>query len=170
MPWPRDRDTPLASSDRNLLGPARRSGHTVPAMAVASRIEARGVDRAVPLGIALLALVQLLTAALIVLAPHWFFDNVGAFGAYNAHYVGDTAAFQAGLGAALAAAVAVPALRPGALAAALATTGFHALNHWIDVNAAHPGSDAGVGDAVALTILFVLTVVLTRAAVRKSGA
>ncbi len=124
------------------------------------------MDRVVPLGIALLALVQLVTAAAIVLAPHWFFDTVGAFGPYNSHYVGDTAAFQAGLGAALAAALAVPCLRPGALAAALATTGFHALNHWIDVKDAHPGSAAGVGDAVALTILFALTAVLTRAAVR----
>jgi hypothetical protein len=119
----------------------------------------------VPLGIALLALVQLVTAASIVLAPHWFFDNVGAFGAYNSHYVGDAAAFQAGLGAALAAALVVPALRAGALAAALATTGFHALNHWLDVNNAHPGSAAGVGDAIALSILFALTALLTRSAV-----
>ena len=42
--------------------------------------------------------------------------------------LGDTAAFQAGPGAALAAAIVVPSLRPGALAAALATTEFHALN------------------------------------------
>ena len=119
-----------------------------------------------PLGTALLAVVQLATAAAIVLAPHWFFDNIGAFGAYNSHYVGDTAAFQAGLGAALAAALAMPSLRSGALAAAMATTGFHALNHWIDVNNAHPGSAAGIGDAVALTILFLFTALLTRAAVR----
>jgi hypothetical protein len=138
-------------------------------MAIASRTEIRRVDHAVPLGVALLAVVQLVTAAAIVLAPHWFFDNVGAFGAYNAHYVGDTAAFQAGLGVALAAAFFVPALRPGALAAALATTGFHAFNHWLDVNAAHPGSDAGIGDAIALTILFLFTAVLTRAAMRGSA-
>ena len=135
-------------------------------MAVASRIETGGADRVVALGIALLAVVQLGTAALIVLAPHWFFDNVGAFGAYNSHYVGDVAAFQAGLGAALAAALVIPALGPGALAAAAAMTGFHALNHWLDVNDAHPGSAAGVGDAIALTILFVFAAVLTRAAVR----
>jgi hypothetical protein len=68
------------------------------------------------------------------------------------------------LGVALGAGVVVPAVRAGALAAALATTGFHALNHWIDVNHAHPGSSAGVGDALALTVLFVLTAALTRAA------
>jgi hypothetical protein len=137
-------------------------------MAVTPRTEARGADRAVPLGIAFLALVQVATAAWIVLGPHSFFDNIGAFGAYNSHYVGDTAAFQAGLGAALAAALVVPALRAGALAAALATTGFHALNHWIDVNDAHPGSDAGPADAIALTVLFVATAALTSAAVRRS--
>jgi hypothetical protein len=107
-------------------GPLRAYG---PVMAVASpRTNAHGADRVLPLGIALLAVVQLLIAVLIVLAPHWFFNNIGTFGAYNSHYVGDTAAFQAGLGAALAAAIVVPSLRPGALAAALATTGFHALN------------------------------------------
>jgi hypothetical protein len=135
-------------------------------MAVASNIETRRAHRAMPLGIALLALVQLVTAVWIVLAPHAFFDDIGPFGTYNSHYVGDAAAFQAGLGLALAAGVVVPAVRAGALAAALATTGLHALNHWIDVNDAHPGSSAGVGDALALTILFVLTAVLTRAAVR----
>jgi hypothetical protein len=99
-----------------------------------------------------------------------FFDDIGPFGAYNSHYVGDVAAFQAGLGLALAAGLVVPVVRAGALLAALAMTGLHALNHWIDVNDAHPGSIAGVGDAVALTILFVLTAVLTRAAARTSGS
>jgi hypothetical protein len=139
-------------------------------MAVASRIEARGAGRVVPLGIALLALVQLVTAVWITVAPHSFFADIGAFGAYNSHYVNDVAAFQAGLGVALAVSLAVPALRAGALAATLATTGFHALNHWIDVNDAHPGSTAGLGDAVALTVLFVFTAMLTRAALHRSAS
>jgi hypothetical protein len=139
-------------------------------MAVASRIEAGGARRVVPLGIALLALVELVTAVWITVAPHSFFDDIGAFGAYNSHYVGDVAAFQAGLGAALAVSLAVPALRAGALAASLATTGFHALNHWIDVNDAHPGSTAGLGDAVALTVLFVFTAMLTRAALHRNAS
>ena len=105
-----------------------------------------------------------------MLAPHSFFGDIGAFGVYNSHYLGDAAAFQAGLGAALAAALVVPALRAGALAATLASTGFHALNHWIDVNDAHPGSDAGLGDAISLTVLFVLIAVLTSAAVRRSAS
>jgi hypothetical protein len=139
-------------------------------MAIESSIQARRAERAVPVGVALLALVQLVTAVWILLAPHAFFDDIGPFGPYNSHYVGDVAAFQAGLGLALAAGLVVPAVRAGALAAALAMTGLHAVNHWIDVNDAHPGSSAGVGDALALTILFLLTAVLTRAAVRSSGS
>ena len=139
-------------------------------MAVASSIESRRAERGVPLGIALLALVQLVTAVWIVLAPHAFFDDIGPFGTYNSHYIGDAAAFQAGLGLALAAGLVMPAVRAGALAATLASTGLHALNHWIDVDHAHPGSSAGVGDAVALTILFMLTAWLTRAAVRTRAS
>lgn len=116
-----------------------------------------------PLGIALLALSNLAPAAWIVLAPHGFFHQIGPFGAYNPHYLGDAAAFQGGIGLALAAALAWPALRPGALASALGFTALHALNHWIDVSNAHAGSHAGLADALSLTVAAILTVGLLRA-------
>jgi hypothetical protein len=163
-------DNRSASADRYPVRPQRFVRRTVRTMAIASSIEARRSERVVRLGVALLALVQLATAVWIVVAPHAFFDDIGPFGAYNSHYVDDAAAFQAGLGVALAAGLVVPAVRAGALAAMLASTGLHALNHWIDVNDAHPGSSAGVGDAVALTILFVFTAALTRAAIRTNGS
>ena len=123
-----------------------------------------------PLGIALLALTNLIPAAWIVLAPHGFFHQVGPFGAYNPHYLGYAAAFQGGVGLALAAALRWPALRPGALAAALGFTALHALNHWIDVGHAHPGSHAGIADALSLTLAAVLTVGLLRASLWEARA
>jgi len=116
-----------------------------------------------PLGIALLALSYLGPALWIVVDPHGFFDQVGPFGAYNPHYLGDAAAFQGGIGIALVAALALPALRPGALAAALGATALHAFNHWLDIGDAHAGSDAGLFDAVSLSVLAVLIVGLVRA-------
>jgi len=113
-----------------------------------------------------LGAIQFLTAAAIVLAPHSFFDNAGPFGAYNSHYLGDVAAFQGGISIALLASLWLPALRAGALAVTACATGLHAINHWIDVGDAHAGSNAGIVDAVSLTILFVFTVLITRAAVR----
>jgi hypothetical protein len=120
--------------------------------------------RAVVPGIAILAVVQLGTAAWMILAPHGFFHTVGPFGVYNGHYLRDAAAFTGGLGLALAASLARPELRAGALAAAAGMTGLHALNHWVDVSDAHAGSNAGIGDAVTLTLSFLLVVALARAA------
>lgn len=127
-------------------------------------------DRALKPGLALLAAIHLGTAAWMVVAPESFFERVGPFGVYNPHYLGDAAAFTGGIGLALAASLAWAMLRSGALAVAAAATGLHAFNHWLDVGDAHAGSNAGVVDAVTLTLQFALTVALLAAAVRRSGA
>jgi hypothetical protein len=141
----------------------------VPSPQAAPSVSER-LARAVPLGTAVLALLYLGPALWIVLAPHSFFDQIGPFGAYNAHYLGDAAAFQGGIGLGLAAAVRWPALRTGALAVALASTALHAINHWIDVNAAHAGTNAGISDALSLTVLALFTAVLLRAAMRETAS
>jgi predicted anti-sigma-YlaC factor YlaD len=115
-----------------------------------------------PLWIALVAVGQLAPALWIVVSPHGFFDQIGPFGPYNAHYLGDAAAFQGGLGVALLASLAWPALRAGALAAVLAVTVLHAFNHWLDVGDAHAGSNAGIVDAISLTVLAILVAGLVR--------
>jgi len=124
----------------------------------------------VPAGIALLALLNLGPAIWIAVAPHSFFHQIGPFGTYNGHFLGDAAAFEGGIGLALAAAVRWPALRAGALAAALGATALHALNHWIDVNHAHAGSNAGATDAISLTLLALFTAVLLAAQLRAVEA
>jgi hypothetical protein len=116
-----------------------------------------------------LGLTQLVPALWIVIAPHSFFTHVGPFGPYNDHYLGDAASFQAGIGVALIAAARFETLRAGALAITVASVGFHAVNHWIDVNNAHAGSDAGLTDAVLLTLLTLLIVAPLRAAVERTN-
>ena len=128
------------------------------------------VDRALVPGIAILAATFLLIAGWMVVDSRSFFDTLGPFGAYNPHYIGDAAAFQAGIGVALAASIWVPAFRSGALLTATAMAGFHAINHWIDVNAANGDSNADVLDAVSLTLQLVLTLGLLRASIRNAGA
>ncbi len=128
-----------------------------------SPLDPARVARHLPLGIALLALANLGPALWIVVDPHGFFEQVGPFGVYNPHYLGDAASFQAGIGLALAASLVVPALRPGALVVTLGATALHAFNHWLDVGDAHAGSDAGIFDAVSLTVLAFLIVGLVRA-------
>jgi hypothetical protein len=116
-----------------------------------------------------LGLTQLVPALWIVIAPHSFFSHVGPFGTYNSHYLGDAAAFQAGIAVSLIAAARYDALRAGALAVAFATVSLHAINHWIDVNAANGSSNADVADAVLLTILAVLIIAPVQAAMRKDA-
>jgi hypothetical protein len=117
-----------------------------------------------------LGLAQLVPALWIVIAPHSFFDHVGPFGSYNSHYLGDAAAFQLGIGLPLIAAARFEALRAGALAIALASVSVHAVNHWIDVNAANGSSNADVADAILLTVLAVLTIAPLQAALRRGPA
>lgn len=114
-----------------------------------------------------LGLTQLAPALWIAIAPHSFYEHVGPFGSYNSHYLGDAAAFQAGIAVTLLAAARWEALRTGALAILLATVSFHALNHWIDVNAANGSSNADVADAVLLTILALVTIAPLRVAMRS---
>jgi hypothetical protein len=117
-----------------------------------------------------LGLTWLVPALWIVVAPHSFFDHVGPFGPYNSHYLGDAAAFQAGIGVPLIAAARFEALRAGALTVGLAAFSLHAINHWVDVNAANGGSNAGVTDAVLLTAVALLCIAPLQAALRKEPA
>lgn len=123
--------------------------------------------RHLPAICAALGLTWLGPALWIAVAPHSFYAHVGPFGPYNAHYLGDAAAFQAGIGAALVLAAWLEPLRAGALAASLAAFGFHTINHWIDVNHANGGSSAGLSDAILLTLVTLLTIAPLQAALRK---
>jgi predicted anti-sigma-YlaC factor YlaD len=114
-----------------------------------------------------LGLVWLVPALWIVVAPHSFFSHVGPFGAYNSHYLGDAAAFQAGIGVVLIAAAWLEPLRAGALAIAFGAFAFHTINHWIDVNGANGNSNADVSDAILLTIATLITIAPLQAALRK---
>lgn len=130
----------------------------------------RNLTRYVAPGIAVLAVIQIATAAWIFLAPHGFAHALAPFGAYNRHDLWDAAAFTGGLGLALAASLVWPALQAGALAAAAGMTGLHAVNHWIDVSHARAGSHAGIGDAVSLTVNLAFVLLIAYAAARSAGA
>lgn len=104
-------------------------------------------------GIAALGVIHLITAVWIVVAPQNFFDNLATFGVYNSHFLYDVAMFEGGLAIALLASLRWQALRAGAVAAALATSVLHAVNHWFDINAAQAGSHADVFGAISVSLL-----------------
>jgi hypothetical protein len=128
------------------------------------------MQRAAPLTIAALGVSQILISIWMVAAPRSFFEHVGPFGTYNSHYLGDTAAFQAGIGLALLVSYWVRPLRAGALAALLAAAGLHLVNHIVDVGDAHTGSSAGVVDVFTVGALVVLTAFVLRAVLSEDSS
>ena len=121
------------------------------------------VQRILPIALGVLAAYELAIGLWMVASPRSFFDQVAAFGAYPPHFIRDVSTWQLALGVALAAGVGRPSWRVPLLAFAALQTGLHAVNHWVDVNDA---SSLGMGlfDATTLTALFVVVVVLWRAA------
>lgn len=76
-------------------------------------------------------------------------------------------ALSAGLGVALALAVRWPALRAGALTAATAAIGLHAVNHWFDLGNGEPGTSAGAIGALSQTSLAIVCAILLAVVVRE---
>lgn len=74
----------------------------------------------------------LLTGAIMLVAPGWFYDNIGSFPPFNRHYIGDLGSFLLPLGAALLLAARNPAAHRGLAAFAAVASLLHAANHTVD--------------------------------------
>jgi hypothetical protein len=74
----------------------------------------------------------LLTGLALLVAPTWFFENIGTFGPFNRHYLGDLGAFLLPIGIGLLLAARQP--RQHYLLIAVVATGniIHASNHIYD--------------------------------------
>jgi hypothetical protein len=94
---------------------------------------------------------QLVLGLLLWLAPGFFYDEIGPFGARNDHYMGDVASFYIALGAAVLVAVRRESWRVPVLAIALAQYALHSLNHLIDIGESDP-SWIGPADFALLTL------------------
>jgi hypothetical protein len=88
--------------------------------------------------LAIFAAVQVITGALLWLAPGFFHDEIGPYGVRNDHYMGDLATWHLALGAAAFVAVGRSAWRLPVLALAFLQLALHSLNHLIDVSEANP--------------------------------
>lgn len=85
-----------------------------------------------PALVALAGLIHLATGLALLLAPAWFYQNIGTFPPFNRHYAGDLGAFELGLGLALLPAARHPGRHWLLLAAVAAANLLHALNHAYD--------------------------------------
>jgi hypothetical protein len=116
--------------------------------------------------VVLLALIPLVSGVIALVAPDFFYEEIGRYGARNTHYVGDVGAFLTAFGAALLASAAVPAWRVPLLVLGGGYYALHALNHVFDMDEAR--SDLrGTADTVLIAIGAGLHLLLARMEARR---
>jgi peptidoglycan/LPS O-acetylase OafA/YrhL len=115
----------------------------------------------VRVGLILFAAYHFAIAALMVLAPHTFFTDIGPFGVQNDHYLRDTATFNIAFGVALAIAVERESWRTPILSCVALQFALHALNHLADIGAAHP-TWLGPADFISLSLAALVLIWLAR--------
>jgi hypothetical protein len=119
--------------------------------------------------LATFAAVQVLTGALLWLAPGFFHDEIGPYGVRNDHYMGDLATWHLALGAAAFVAVRERAWRVPVLALSFAQLALHSVNHLIDVGEADP-EWLGPANFVALALATVLLAGMLQAERRAAAS
>jgi hypothetical protein len=105
--------------------------------------------------LAAFAALQVITGALLWLAPGFFHDEIGPFGVRNDHYMGDLAAWYLALGAVAFLAIGRATWRVPVLALSFIQYALHSLNHLIDVGEADP-EWLGPADLASLVLTTIL--------------
>jgi hypothetical protein len=120
-------------------------GHIVPVVRVRLSHPAAGATSLngptpslVAVGLVAFAVIQLGLALLMAASPHSFYEVVGPFGAFNAHYIRDVSSFYGAIGVGLLLAVGRISWRAPVLAVTTIQYALHSVNHLIDIGKAHP--------------------------------
>jgi hypothetical protein len=124
-------------------------------------------ERALVLGLGVLAVYHLALAIFMVAGAHAFYKSIGPFDGYNPHYIRDVATYSAAIGAGLAVAVVRPAWRVPVLAVTAVQFALHTLNHLVDIGDAHPGW-SGYFDFFSLLAATLLLAWMLRAALGEA--
>jgi hypothetical protein len=124
-------------------------------------------DSIVVAGLVAFAFVNLALAAMLAFAPHAFFEDIGPYGARNDHYMRDLATFYATSGIAGLVAIGRSSWRTPVLWLLAIQSGLHAINHLVDIDAAH-SSWLGPANFASLAIATVALIWLARESARTS--
>ena len=109
-------------------------------------------ERSLQIGLVFFGALNLLTGLSQLLAPGWFFDNIGPYGLQNDHYIGDVGAFYIAAGAALLLSVSRPGWRPPLLYMSAAWYAIHAINHAFTVGDDNKSDAHGIAQTILLAI------------------
>jgi len=121
----------------------------------------------VAVGLASFAAIQLALALFMALSPHGFYEAIGPFGAFNAHYIREVASFYGAIGVGLALAIARSSWRVPVLAVTTLQYALHSVNHLVDIGNAHPAW-TGYFDFSSLAAATLLLAWLWRAALLEA--
>ena len=106
---------------------------------------------------------HLAAGAFMFLAPRGFYDQVGTFPPFNAHYLRDLATWYVAFGVALLLAARRPAWQAPLLALVVLQYALHVVNHVIDIGDPEP-TWKGPATAVVLAMIGALLWMLLRRA------
>jgi hypothetical protein len=115
----------------------------------------------VRVGLIAFAAYHFVIAALMIFLPHTFFTDIGPFGVQNNHYLRDTATYNLAFGVALAIAYRRAQWRTPILCCVALQFALHAINHLVDIGAAHPYW-LGPADFISLALATAALVWLAR--------
>jgi hypothetical protein len=117
----------------------------------------------VAVGLASFAAIQFALALFMAVSPHGFYEAIGPFGVFNAHYIRDVASFYGAIGVGLVVAIARSSWRVPVLAVTTLQYALHSVNHLVDITKAHPAW-TGYFDFFSLAAATVLLAWLWRVA------
>jgi hypothetical protein len=149
-----------ARAEHGLAGTAHAQAHD-------ARAEARRTPALFLAAMWALTAYHLGLALFMAAAPHAFYTSVGPFGAYNDHYIRDTATFSAALGVGLAISIRRPSWRIPVLTVVTVQFALHSVNHLVDIDRAHPAW-TGYFDFASLLVSTCLLAWMLRGAVGAS--
>jgi hypothetical protein len=119
-------------------------------------------ERALRAGIIVLGLPNLVVGVLLMVAPDWFFDNIGPYGVENSHYMGDVGAVTIAVALGLLIAVVRPSWRVPLLIVTAIWLGLHAVNHLFDIDENNRSDARGTSDTILLAIGAIAAALLAR--------
>lgn len=109
-----------------------------------------------------------LTGLALLLAPRWFYDNIGTFPPFNRHYEGDLGSFLLPIGLALLYAARAPQKHRAIIAIAAGGSVLHVINHLFDGVTQSFTPMHWLTDTLPLAIAAALLVAAFRASARKT--
>ncbi|MDX6616237.1 MAG: hypothetical protein QOD60_1328 [Solirubrobacterales bacterium] len=109
-------------------------------------------EQSLRVGLVFFGAVNLALGIVMMLAPGFFFDNIGTYGARNDHFIGDLGAFYIAAGGGLLVSVRRPSWRAPLLYVSAAWYALHAVNHLFTIGDDNKGDGRGIADTVVIAV------------------